>query len=241
MKNITARFIAFGILFISGHIQAQSSPNVEFYIDNSVINVTGTPVSLDDARSRGNNLITKDHVVGEFENITNDSRVKIRHKKTGLICNAPVLFSVVPPSELVNLSSARKFICTNTANGFQNDLWFTENKYTLSAKRALAAVVSELRAKIRRLTYVTANISWNEDSIPDSCYESTNKISEAPSEALLSTGNGPDSRYVYVSVVILHGWIITNLTQGVYSQKDRIDLVGREMMRRSIRDIQGKI
>jgi hypothetical protein len=213
--------------------QAQTPAPMEIGVSNSFINMTGqAPKDTDDARSRGNNLVSTQHASGEFENITDSNQVRIRHIKSGVICEVPNALIVSPPTEIETLSSSRKFTCINEPNNFQNDISITANNYSLNVNRALAAIVAEARAEMPHLNYYPARVSWEENPAP-------NVNGAQPIVARLSTGDKPDSRYLYVSVVILHGWIISDSIRGTLAQKDRVEFAGNEMMRRAMRDAKG--
>ena len=205
---------------------------MEIGISNSFINMTGqAPKDTNDARSRGDNLVATQHAIGEFKNTTHSNQVEIRHIKSGLICEAPSVFIVSPPTEIETLSSLPKFTCINLPNGFQNDITITANNYALDVNRALAAIVAETRAEIPHLNYHPARVSWEENPVQ-------NISGSQPMVARLSTGDKPDSRYLYVSVVALHGWIISDSVRGTLGQKDQVEFAGKEMMRRAIRGVE---
>ena len=115
------------------------------------------------------------------------------------------------------------------ANRFQNDLTVTKNNYALDVNRARAAIVAEYRAEIPRLNYQPARVSWEEGPTP-------NIGGSQPVVARLATGDKPDSQYLYVSVAVLHGWIISDSIRGTVAQKDQVEFAGDEMMRRALRD-----
>lgn len=235
MARRAAKFARLGgglvlLASLSYGAQAQTPPPMTVGLSNSVATMTGgAPRDAKDARARGDNLVATQHATGEFENITNGVQIKIRHIKSGVICDTPGLLMVSPPTELETLSSTAKYTCINIPNNFQNDLTITRNNYTLDAHRALAAIVVEARAETPQLNYHPARVSWDEAP-------AQNVNSDQALVARLSTGDKPDSRYMYVSVAIRHGWIISDSIRGALAQKDQIELTGAEMMRRAMRD-----
>ena len=233
----TVRFMFLGgslvlVLSLPFRVQAQTPAPMEIGIGNSFISMTGqAPKDANDARSRGDNLVSIQHASGEFENITDSAQVNIRHIKSGVICEAPSALIVSPPTEMETLSSSRKFTCINIPNNFQNDITVTKNSYSIDVNRALAAIVAEARAEIPHLNYYPARVSWEESP-------ASNVNAAQPVVARLSTGDKPDSRYLYVSVVILRGWIISDSIRGSLGRKDQVEFAGNEMMRRAMRDAE---
>ena len=213
-------------------VDLQAVPPMQVGISNSIVAMTGqTPKDSKEAHSRGDNLVAAQHASGEFENVTNDSIIRIRHKTSGVICQSPGLLIISPPTEIETLSASRKFTCVNFVNGFQNDLSITKNSYALGGDRAIAALVAEMRAETNALNYVVPRVSWDEDTVRDP--NSSGVIS-----ARLANGNYPNSQYFYISVVILNNWIISDTVRGPFDQRGQVDTAGEEMMRRAIRDVQ---
>jgi hypothetical protein len=201
---------------------------MEIGISNSVISMAGGAVKdAADARARGTSLVTPAHIAEVFENATTTEQVTLRHRQSGLLCRQPGLVLVAPASEVEVLSASNKAICTNFANGFQNDLGITRNDYKLSAVRAVAAIAAEMRAETTGLHETGRPVIWDQATMDrqDASKSASTRLTDGKKEA---------AKFFYISAVVVKGWIVWNVVRGAADKREGIENVGNIMLNRAL-------